>query len=58
MVSDWWLLSHSDVKTLDGAAWLVGFYNHLKEEDIHPLDKEYLTELITWHGEKEKENAA
>jgi len=40
------------VKTLDGAAWLVGFYDRLKEEDIHPIDKEYLKELVAWHQEK------
>jgi len=52
MVSNWWLLGHSNVKTLNGAEWLVGFYNCLKDEDIHPVDKEYLKELITWHREK------
>jgi hypothetical protein len=53
MISDWWLVSHPDVKTLDGAAWLVGFYDRLKEEDLHVTDREYLAELVAWHREKE-----
>ena len=53
MISDWWLVSHPDVKTLDGAAWLMGFYNRLKEKDLHVTDREYLVELVTWHREKE-----
>ena len=52
MVSDWWLLSHSDTKTLNGAEWLVGFYDRLKEDDLHTIDREYLTELVAWHTEK------
>jgi hypothetical protein len=38
MISDWWLVSHPDVKTLDGAAWLIGFYDRLKEEDLYVTD--------------------
>ena len=53
MVSDWWLQSHSDAKTLDGAAWPVGFYKRLKEEDLHEVNREYLRELVTWHKERE-----
>jgi hypothetical protein len=53
MVSNWWQLSHPNVKPLDGGAWLVGFYDRLKEEEIHPIDKEYLEELVAWHREKE-----
>ncbi len=51
MVTDWWLQGHSNAKTLDGAAWLVGFYSRLKEDDLHPLDNGYLEELVTWHEE-------
>ena len=53
MVADWWLQSHPDVKTLSGAAWLVGFYDQLEEEDLHQIDREYLKELTAWHKEKE-----
>ena len=53
MVSEWWLQSHQDVKTLDGAAWLKGFYGRLKEEDLHETDRDYLAELVAWHKEKE-----
>lgn len=52
MVSDWWLQNHPDAKTLNGAEWLVGFYDRLKEDDLHVIDREYLTELVTWHAEK------
>ena len=53
MVADWWLQSHADAKTLGGATWLVGFYDRLKDNDLHPIDREYLKELIAWHKEKE-----
>ena len=53
MVSGWWLQSHQDVKTLDGAAWLKGFYDRLKEDDLHLVDREYLKELAVWHKERE-----
>jgi hypothetical protein len=52
MVADWWLQCHPDAKTLDGAAWLVGFYDRLKDEDLHPIDREYLQDLVAWHKEK------
>lgn len=53
MVSAWWLQGHPDGKTLDGAPWLVGFYDRLKEEDLHLVDREYLRELVAWHKERE-----
>ncbi len=53
MVSDWWLQSHSDTKTLAGAAWLEGFYDRLKEDDLHKVDRDYLKELVMWHKERE-----
>jgi len=45
MVSDWWLQRHPEATTLPGAAWLVGFQDHLKEEDLYLVDREYLREL-------------
>jgi hypothetical protein len=54
MVADWWLQSHPDAKTLGGAAWLVGFYDRLKDDDLHPTDRDYLQELVAWHKEKER----
>jgi hypothetical protein len=53
MVSDWWLQSHPEGKTLPGADWLMGFYDRLKEEDLHLVDREYLEELVAWHKERE-----
>jgi hypothetical protein len=53
MVSDWWLQSHPEGKTLPGADWLVGFYDRMKEEDLHLVDREYLEELVAWHKERE-----
>jgi hypothetical protein len=52
MVAGWWLQGHPHVKTLGGATWLVGFYSRLKEDDLHPVDRGYLDELIAWHEEK------
>jgi hypothetical protein len=54
MVSGWWLQSHPDAKTLDGAAWLVGFYERLNDEDLHLTDREYLEELVAWHNARDK----
>lgn len=53
MVANWWLKSHPKTKTLDGAKWLMGFYGRLKEDNLHPLDREYLEELTAWHKEQE-----
>jgi hypothetical protein len=53
MISDWWLVSHPDMKTLDSAMWLMGFYDCLKEEDLYMTNREYLVELVVWHREKE-----
>ena len=56
MVVDWWLRSHPDSKTLDqGAEWLVGFYDRLEEDELHPADHDYIKELVVWHEEKRKE---
>jgi hypothetical protein len=52
MIADWWLQTHTDAKTLEGAAWLVGFHDRLEDEDLHPTDKDYLKELVAWHKEK------
>jgi hypothetical protein len=52
MVADWWLQSHPNVNTTGGAPWLVGFYSRLKDEDLHPFDREYLEELLEWHKKK------
>ena len=57
MVAGWWLQSDPNTKYLDGAAWLVGFYARLKEEDLHPIDREYLKELVAWHQEKGELNS-
>ena len=53
MVSDWWLQSHLDTKTLAGAAWLEGFYDCLKEDDFYMVDRDYLKKLVVWHKERE-----
>jgi len=52
MIMDWWLQIHTDAKTFEGAAWLVGVHDHLEDEDLHPTDRDYLKELVTWHKEK------
>lgn len=56
MVADWWLKSHPGTKILDSAGWLMGFHGCLKEDDLHPIDREYLKELVMWHEEKQKLN--
>ena len=52
MIADWWLQGHSGVKVLDGAGWLDGFYSRLKDDDLHPVDRDYLEKLVLWHEEK------
>ena len=58
MVADWWLQSHPEVRITGGASRLVGFYNCLKDEDLHLSNREYLEELLAWHKEKEDAEAS
>jgi hypothetical protein len=51
MVAGRWLQGHPGTRVLDGATWLDGFYSHL-EDDLHPVDREYLEQLATWHEQK------
>jgi hypothetical protein len=56
MVADWWLQSHPDSKMLEkGGEWLVGFYDHLNEDELHLADHMHIKELTTWHEEKQNE---
>jgi hypothetical protein len=56
MVADWWSQEHLDVKLVDGRAeWLIGFYNRLDEDELHPVDRDHLEELTKWHKTKENE---
>jgi hypothetical protein len=57
MVADWWLQEHPDVKLVDGhVEWLIGFYNHLDEDELHPVDRDHLEELTEWHKTKKNEH--
>ena len=58
MFAGWWLQSNPSTKTLQGAAWLMGFYGRLKEDELHPTNREYLKELVAWHEEKERLNCS
>jgi hypothetical protein len=58
MVAGWWLRSHPYSKVLEqGGDWLVGFYDRLDEDELHPADHKHIKELIEWHKEKENEVA-
>ncbi len=57
MVAGWWLQKHPNAETFGGTEWLTGFYGCLKDEDLHPIDREYLKELVAWHQEKEGLNS-
>jgi hypothetical protein len=58
MVASWWLHSHLDSKVLEqGGDWLVGFYDHLDKDELHPANHEHIKELIKWHKEKENKVA-
>ncbi|SRR5258708_7493435 len=57
MVTGWWLQKHPNAKTFGGAEWLTGFYSCLKDEDLHPINREYLKELVALHQEKEGLNS-
>ncbi|KAI6139100.1 hypothetical protein BKA82DRAFT_138652, partial [Pisolithus tinctorius] len=58
MVDNAWQRSHPDVKLLDGADWLDGFYSQLQEGDLLKEDAKYLSELVKWKEHKEHENDA
>jgi len=58
MVADWWLQSHPEARITGSTLWLVGFYNRLKDEDLHLSDREYLEELLAWHKKKEDAKAS
>jgi hypothetical protein len=30
----------------------LGFNTYMKDEDLHPFDREYLKKLVAWHEEK------
>ncbi|KAG2066278.1 hypothetical protein BDR04DRAFT_1121307 [Suillus decipiens] len=49
MVAKKWHDDHLEMHFLDGALWLEGFYDHLKEDDLLKEDWDYLKELIKWH---------
>ncbi len=54
MVTEWWLQEHPEVKLVDGhVEWLVGFYDRLDDDELHPIDRDHLEELIAWHKTKE-----
>jgi hypothetical protein len=56
MVTEWWSQEHSEVKLVEGCAeWLVGFYSRPDKDELHPVDREHLEELIEWHKTKENE---
>jgi len=38
------------------AEWLVGFYSHLEEDELHPVDRDHLEELTKWHKMNETEH--
>ncbi|KIK79090.1 hypothetical protein PAXRUDRAFT_162223 [Paxillus rubicundulus Ve08.2h10] len=51
MVDLRWTEEHPKVQLMDGADWLVGFYNCLdKAQDLLEEDAVYLKELIGWKG--------
>ncbi|KAF8839058.1 hypothetical protein BDN67DRAFT_1012596, partial [Paxillus ammoniavirescens] len=51
MVDPRWTEEHPEVQLLDGADWLVGFYDRLdKAQDLLKEDAVYLKELIGWKG--------
>jgi len=56
MVTEWWSQEHPEVKLVDShVEWLVGFYDCLDDNELHPVDRDHLEELIAWHKTKESE---
>jgi len=57
MVADWWVKEHSEVKLVSGRAeWLIGFYNRLNDDELHPVDRDHLEKLTNWHKTRENEH--
>ena len=57
MVADWWVKEHPEVKLVSGRAeWLIGFYNHLNDDKLHPVDRDHLEELTNLHKTRENEH--
>lgn len=56
MMAGWWLEQNPEFEAFDdGGGWLVGFRNHLREEELHEIDWEHIKELTVWHEEQEQE---
>ena len=57
MVADWWVKEHPEVKLVSGyVEWLIGFYNRLNDDELHPVDRNHLEELTNWHKTRENEH--
>ncbi|KAG2052104.1 hypothetical protein BDR06DRAFT_973282 [Suillus hirtellus] len=52
LVKKKWRDDHLEMQLLDGALWLKGFYESLKEDDLLKEDRDYLKELIKWHDDE------
>jgi len=48
MADETWRKENPEVATLEGVAWLEGFYCRLKEDELCAADAEYLKELDQW----------
>jgi hypothetical protein len=56
-VVEWWLREHPKVKLVNGCVeWLIEFYDCLNDDDLHPVDRGHLEELIVWHKIKESKH--
>ena len=56
MMAGWWLEQNPEFEGLnDGGEWLVGFYSHLREDELHELDWAHIKELTAWHEEQAQE---
>lgn len=53
MVAKKWCDDHPEMRLLDGASWLAGFYKNLKEDDLLKEDRDYLKELAEWHNDED-----
>jgi hypothetical protein len=53
MVNSSWLEKHPDCapRLLPGADWLIGFFSHLKNEDLLAEDMKYIQEVVQWRAE-------
>lgn len=53
MVARHWRQKHPEMKTLDGAPWLEGFWAALQQDEVIKEDYTYLKELEEWHDRQE-----